>query len=140
MGFRKFEVSIAVTSLLLFMGLGEQSYATTLSCASHSNAPAYLNTSGQWLLEAKVQSAFTLRDVKMQNRRKKDLGSESTIARYDRRINDARLFELKPDVFCNYELVLPRKFTEQATFNADLIMTCDDMYDGKATLNCAMKR
>lgn len=126
-------------SMLVFLGSVSAVEAATLNCASHRNAPAYINSSGQWRLEAKVQSPYTIKDVKLKNMRKSNLGSTSAVVRYDRRITDARLFELRPDVYCNYELVMPRNFKTQAAFQADLIMTCDDMYDGKATLNCSIR-
>lgn len=113
--------------------------AAQLSCYSGKNAQAYMNTTGQWRIKADVQSPYTLKNLEIKNLRKSTLGSMTALARYDKRITDARLFETKPDVFCNYELVMPRDFKTQKKFVADLIMTCDDMYDGKATMYCNVK-
>jgi len=113
--------------------------AATLNCSSGSKAPAYINSSGQWRIKAKVQSPYTLHDIEVKNMRKKNLGAKTTTARYDRRITDARLFELQPDVYCNYELIMPRNFKSEGRFRAELVMTCDDMYDGKALLNCSVR-
>lgn len=110
--------------------------AAKLSCYSGKNAQAYMNTTGQWRIKAEVQSPYTLKNLEIKNLRKSSLGSKTEVARYDKRITDARLFETKPDVFCNYELVMPRNFKTDKKFVADLIMTCDDMYDGKAKMYC----
>lgn len=134
MGMHKFAMS-----LLLGLTASLSAGAATLNCASGSKAPAYINSTGQWRVKAEVQSPYTLRNIEIKNMRKKNLGSTTATARYDKRISDARLFEVKPDVYCNYELVLPRNFKTDGRFVADLIMTCDDMYDGKATLNCNVR-
>lgn len=135
MGMQKVAVTV-IAGILASLSVG----ASTLNCSSGAQAPAYINSRGQWRVKADVQSPYTLRNIEIKNLRKKNLGSETKMARYDKRIGDARLFEVKPDVFCNYELVLPRNFkTESGRFTADLIMTCDDMYDGTAKLSCRVR-
>lgn len=129
---------IAIT-LVLGLSSALSAGASTLNCSSGSKAPAYINSSGQWRIKADVQSPYTLKNIEIKNLRKKQLGSTTTRALYDKRITDARLFEVKPDVFCNYELVLPRNFKTEGRFVGELIMTCDDMYDGKAKLNCNVR-
>ncbi len=128
-----------VVTLVLGLTSALSAGAATLNCSSGSKAPAYIHSTGQWRINADVQSPYTLKNIEIKNMRKKQLGSTTARSLYDKRISDARLFEVKPDVFCNYELVLPRNFKTEGRFVGELIMTCDDMYDAKARLNCSIK-
>jgi len=131
-----------ISTLVLIGGsllMGADAMAAKLVCSSHKNAPAYLHSSGQWQVSADIQSVWTLKDLKLSNKRHRNLGSETPRTQYDRRISDSRLFKLKPDVFCNYEFILPKDFISEKSFTASLEMTCDDMYDGRATLYCVVK-
>lgn len=86
-----------------------------------------------------MASDYRLRDVKLKNQRHGKLTSESKSISYDRRISEARLFKLSADVFCNYEVQVPRDFSKSKSFQADLTMTCDDMYDASAKMTCVLR-
>lgn len=134
MGMKK----IILSAIVILVSTSSAQAAKTLKCKSGSNAPAYENARGRWYLNAKVQSAYTLREIELTNARKRDLGAKAATARYDRKITDARLFKLKPDVFCNYDVIMPKQFSDQESFKAELTMTCDDMFDGTADLSCSI--
>lgn len=130
-------LSLVTLSGVLFAGT--EAMAAKLACYSNRNAPAYMDSSGQWSLKAEVQSEWTIKEAVLKNRSNLQLGGESPRVTYDKKTSDVRVFKLKPDVNCNYELVVPRDWKTAANFQADLEMTCDDMYDGKAILNCTVK-
>lgn len=110
-----------------------------LYCSSSSGAPVYLGRSGTWILKGQVVSDFTLKDLSLKNRTRGDLGSLSERASRDHRVQEERSFLLKPDPFCNYELAMPRDFSGEKSFNARLVQTCDNMFDGTAELNCNIR-
>lgn len=110
-----------------------------LYCTSHSSAPAYLGQSGRWTLQGEVVSEYTLKGVTLKNASRKDLGSISDRISRDQRIAEERVFKLQPDVFCDYEINLPRDFSGEKTFRARLVETCDNLFDGTAELNCHVR-
>lgn len=110
-----------------------------LYCTSNSAAPVYLGQSGRWTLTGEVVSDFTLKELSLKTNARHDLGSVSERISRDARVKEERLFALKPDPFCNYELSLPRDFSGEKKFNARLVETCDNMFDGTAELNCSIR-
>ncbi len=127
---------LSIVSLLVFSA---QAHGNQIRCYSNANAPAYRNSNGLWILEAKVASDFRLQDVKLKNQRHKKLESESKSISYDRRINEFRIFKLSADTFCNYDIQVPRDFSKQKSFQAELTMTCDDMFDAEAKMTCVQR-
>lgn len=110
-----------------------------LYCTSPSSAPVYLGQSGRWTLQGEVVSDYTLKGVTLKNIARKDIGSNSDHISRDQRISDERVFKLQPDVFCNYEVNLPRDFSGEKKFRARLVETCDNLFDGSAELNCSVR-
>lgn len=129
----------SILSLLALMTFSFSAAASQIRCYSNANAPAYRNSNGLWILEASVASDFRLRDVKLKNQRHTKLNSESKSISYDRRITEVRAFKLSPDVFCNYDVQIPRDFSKQKSFQAELSMTCDDMFDASAKMTCVLR-
>lgn len=129
----------AVLSVGLFFGGLNAAQAAVLNCASHRNATAFGTGTGQWRLNAEIRNDYILRKASLTNMSNKNLGTVSDASRYDKRISDVRLFELKPDIFCNYEISFPRGFASMKSFQASMTMTCDDMFDGQVVLNCSVR-
>lgn len=124
----------------LFFASMSVAKAGELNCVSGHGAPVYPMGRGQWRMNAEVSSDFTLKNAVLKNAKQRNQGSTTKRVVYDRNITDARLFMLEQDTFCKYEFVVPRGFyTSNTRFNADLIITCDDMYDATATLSCSRK-
>lgn len=124
-------IIFAITTVISSIAQAKQ-----IRCYSNSNAPAYRNAKGLWILEATVASDFRLRDVTLKNQNHRRLNSESKSISYDRRISELRAFKLSPDIFCNYDLQVPRDFSAEKSFQADLLMTCDDLYDAETKMTC----
>lgn len=111
----------------------------SLHCSSLQSAPVYLGLEGQWVLKGQVVSDFTIKNLSLKTPRRRDLGSNQKMASYDSRIADERVFQLKPDPFCNYEVNFPRDFSGEKRFSARLVQTCDNLFDGTAELSCSLR-
>jgi hypothetical protein len=135
------KIKIIAPSLFSFgialMGFSAQ--AAQLHCQSSQKAKAYRNSTGRWSLNAEISSEFRLKNISLKNSKHAKLGALTEAAIYDRRSLGLRNFRVAPDVFCNYELQLPREFSKTSVVQAELVQTCDDLFDATVNLGCRIQ-